>query len=247
MSHSQHTIRSVVPFARPQKFSDPYFDWGDNEQPAVVIKKADSALTPYDLRCIFYGPLPMGTYEESGYYLPQLIELLKKEDDVNVLGDFLRWLFLEERHLKAYPKLMECIRLDLLDCLHSRLTECSLRDCGGELQDPASLEFCVDFLEGLFTEHDLGWGSRLCLDAIGIDRGALLAPLLQDDAVSSQWLILILHELNQPWHRTDVPLLGIDKSHIDHALGRLSDYLLLADKPRLYEYWQPIMDAVCYL
>lgn len=82
---------------RPDKLSDPFFDFNKDELEAI-IKKNDDALTGTDFQYIFQTNLPAGEYQECLYFVPVFLNFLstkvKNHDGssiVDALDDFLWW------------------------------------------------------------------------------------------------------------------------------------------------------------
>lgn len=114
-----NTIRSLVPFVRPLRFTDPYGDWNGCEELHALPLKPPDELSERELMAIFASYLPLGAYDESGYYIPQVLSFIKRTGSPDLIENFLIWLSHERRFLSGYSELMDAVRLDMTECFQA--------------------------------------------------------------------------------------------------------------------------------
>jgi hypothetical protein len=73
-----------IPYPKPNKLSDPYYDWdGCEERLIQILAKEPTALTAEDYGVIFYQNLPAAAYEEGCYYVPYFLSFLRSAPDLD--------------------------------------------------------------------------------------------------------------------------------------------------------------------
>ena len=65
-------------YLQPFYFSNPHFEWTCDSK-WMIAKKIKDISCEKDLWAIFYGCLPIGSYEESVYYLPKALEFIDEK------------------------------------------------------------------------------------------------------------------------------------------------------------------------
>lgn len=71
-----------IPYPKPKKFSDPFYDWmGCEEQLDNILAKDKVELCLSDYNAIFAQNLPAASYEEGAYYLDSCFDLMKRKGD----------------------------------------------------------------------------------------------------------------------------------------------------------------------
>lgn len=76
----------VTKYPKPKHLSDPYQRY-DDELKQSILRKTDRDLTAGELTALFGGSLPIGTYGESAYYLPDVTRYLFEHYWNSVLAD----------------------------------------------------------------------------------------------------------------------------------------------------------------
>jgi len=107
-----------MPYARPQRFSDPSHEWTGPEGPAAILAKQDSQLEWSDFTNIFHWENPIGTYEEIVYFLPIALEylLVKPQEGLECDGEVVYFVSHNKDRLQK-EGLLEPARRKLQECL----------------------------------------------------------------------------------------------------------------------------------
>ncbi len=99
-----------IPYASPFKFSDPCHDFdGLEDILSEICHLPLEAVKAKELRYIFNGFLPAGTYEEVVYYLPRAFEECCETAEITLLDNVLIWIGEHKELLASDNLLSSCL------------------------------------------------------------------------------------------------------------------------------------------
>jgi Pyruvate/2-oxoacid:ferredoxin oxidoreductase delta subunit len=88
-------------FRRPQKLSDPFRDFSQEELQQIINTK-DNQMGFHELNCLFNSFLPAGTYDEVVYFFPIALDYVfkKKEEWFTLFDNLLTWVMVHRECLE---------------------------------------------------------------------------------------------------------------------------------------------------
>lgn len=88
-------------FQRPQKLSDPFRDFSQEELQQIINTK-DNQMGFHELNCLFNSFLPAGTYDEVVYFFPIALDYVfkKKEEWFTLFDNLLTWVMVHRECLE---------------------------------------------------------------------------------------------------------------------------------------------------